>query len=231
MHLFDTPPVWEEMPASELERGEVPGVWKVNEEQFEQLQLSERHNIIEDLPQYEPGRDPGVYYYLVEDQRIGENGMYAGDDMDFEDIIIRVEEDYSGSRTISVHSSGSTYCNFDITSTLTQYIDVKGSQVSMLCPGFAGQSYGMNWHADNTRQDYRMALAVDYDIDVVFVGTDALDEQWPAYNQPRHLDKMNVAFSDGSVFSMRADEIDPTDDAIRRTHWNPYNIEGDPAAP
>jgi prepilin-type N-terminal cleavage/methylation domain-containing protein/prepilin-type processing-associated H-X9-DG protein len=225
MHLFDTPPVWEEMRASELAAADVPGVWKVNEEQFQALQLSERHNIIDELPQYVPGKNPGVYYYLVEDQRTGANGMYAGDDKDFEDIVFRIEETYSGSRTISVHSSGSTYCNFDVTSVLSEFHNIKGSQVSMECPGFAGQSYGMNWHADNTRQDFRMILAVDYDIDVVFVGTEVMEQQWDAYNRPRHLDKMNVVYTDGSVAGKRVDDIDPTNDALRGEHWNPYNIE------
>ena len=229
MHLFDTPPIWEEMAAAELTRGEVPGVWKVNEKQFEQLQLSERYNIIDDLPQYEPGEDPGVYYFLVEDQRTGEDGMYAGDDMDFEDIIFRIEETYSGTRTISVHSSGSTYCNFDVVSTELEYLNVKGSYIAVECPGFAGQSYGMNWHADNSRQDYRLALALDYDIDVVFVGTAALEDQWPKYNVPRHMGKMNVVYTDGSVAGMRADEIDPTVGEIRREHWVPPYIEPTPS--
>ena len=224
LHLFDTTPVWEEMAASEISPGTVPGVWKVNEEVFEQLQLSERHNIVDELPRYEPGEEPGVYYYLVEDQRHGPEGQYAGDDMDFEDIIFRIEETYSGTRTISVYSSGSTYCNFDLMSTLTEYLNVKGTDIAMECPGFAGQSYGMNWHADNTRQDYRMALAVDYGIDVVFVGADVLDDEWPRFQMPRHLGKMNVAFTDSSVQAMRAAEIDPTVPGLRRQHWNPPGI-------
>jgi len=229
LHLFTTQPVWEQCALSEW-TGQLPGVWKVNEEQYQDLVIQEQLNITSMLPQYEPGEDPDVYYYLVEDLRYGDpNGdSYATGDCDYEDVVVRVEETAHGTMKMDF-TLGYTIYSFKIISPFEEQGNLHGSgaQFSFEFEGLGAQSYGMSWHADNFRTDYQTILALDYDEDVVYTGTAESAEWWEAYKAPRHLGKCNIVYDGGAVETRSLDEIDPTVPANREKFWNPPDVVED----
>jgi len=229
LHLFTTQPVWEQCALSEW-TGQLPGVWKVNEAQYQDLALQESLNITSMLPKYEPGENPDVYYYLVEDLRYGDpwGESYATGDLDYEDVVVRVEETANGTRKLDL-TIGHTGYAFGIISPFEERRDLhgSGSQFSFEFEGLGAQSYGMNWHADNFRTDYHKILALDYDEDVVYTGTDESAERWEVHKAPRHLGKCNIVYDGGAVETRSLDEIDPTVPANREEFWNPPDVVED----
>ncbi|MHC4563847.1 MAG: type II secretion system protein, partial [Planctomycetota bacterium] len=83
--LFSCEPVWEKGPYNEVVMDPPTAVWKVSQEQYNQLSLQQGRSQVDNLPKYDPGKNPNVYYMLVNDDVTG--------DYDFEDIVFRVEED------------------------------------------------------------------------------------------------------------------------------------------
>ena len=218
--LFTTEPVWEQYNMWELDENP-PGIWRLNESQYESIVLAESKYIVNDLPKYEPGKDPDVYYYLVEDLRYGDpNGeSWATGDRDYEDIVIRVEEHQSGKVTFDMEF-GYTMYNFDLITQDETHTSIKGASRHFEFDGVVRYSYGLNWHADTVLHGQRIVLGLDYDMDVVYVGTDYTDEHWDQFKAPRHLGKCNVVYTSGEVMALAPEEIDPTDQARRIAHWN-----------
>lgn len=90
--IVDAQPYWLSFSGADMlaAMGEVSGIWKVSEEQFLQMPGQRYHP--SSLPLYDPGADPNVYYYLIEDQRTGPNWEWPSGDKDFNDVVLRVEE-------------------------------------------------------------------------------------------------------------------------------------------
>ncbi len=65
-----------------------PGLWQVNDDVYADGTLNR-----EDMPAYTPGADPNVYWWILEDHRVGPTYEWAAGDMDFYDLDIRVEVD------------------------------------------------------------------------------------------------------------------------------------------
>ena len=218
--LFTTTPVWEEYNMWELEENP-PGIWRLNESQYNSIALAEGKYVVNDLPKYEPGKDPDVYYYLVEDLRYGDpNGKsWATGDRDYEDIVIRVEETQSG-KVIFDMQFGATMYNFDLITEDETFTSIKGANRHFEFDGLVKYSYGLNWHADTVPHGQRIVLGLDYDRDVIYVGTNYTDEHWDQFKAPRHLGKCNVVYTSGEVMALTPEEIDPTVQAKRIAHWN-----------
>lgn len=219
LNVFDSHPIWEECSMADLE-GNPPGVWKLNEAQYEAIEHQESLNIIGQLPQYDPGENPNVYYYMVEDLRTGDpNGENWGTgDCDYEDIIIRVEE--RGNNITLDFTFGYTVFNFDLTTPAASYTQIKGQMPSLQFKALGENSYGMNWHADNVLPGAEVILALDYEDDVVYVGSDHEKMRWEQYNAPRHLGQSNVSFTDGGVTAMDVEDIAPLTVETRNEYWN-----------
>jgi len=228
--LFTTPPIWDEHDLSEYAGENQPGVWRLSEEQFNGIPFSEGHNIVPYLDRYEPGSNPNVYYYVVEDLRTGDpNGpSWATGDRDYEDVIIRVEENPARG-TISMDVSfGHTIYSFGLISpTGEEYRNLHGAGVARHFEFFmlGAQSYGMSWHADNIHRGMNVILAMDFDDDVIYAGSQANQTHWEEYKAPRHLGKANVVFATGSVTAMDLDEVSPTDYEARKKYWNPPDFQ------
>jgi prepilin-type N-terminal cleavage/methylation domain-containing protein len=223
--LFTTEPVWEQYNMWELE-GNAPGIWRLNESQYEAITLAEQKYIVNELPRYEPGDNPDVYYYLVEDLRTGDpNGeSWATGDRDYEDIVIRVEELPTGKVSFEMEF-GATMYNFDLITEDGTFTSIKGPNRRFEFDGVVEYSYGLNWHADTIQPGQRAILGLDYDADVVYVGTDYTAEHWDQFKAPRHLGKINVVYTSGEVMAFEPNQIDPTDKAIRIAHWNLPGME------
>jgi len=219
LNVFDSQPVWEECAMADLE-GNPPGVWKLNEAQYEAIEHAESKYIVDQLPQYEPGENPNIYYYMVEDLRTGDpdGENWATGDRDYEDIIIRVEE--RSNNVILDFTFGYTMFNFDLTTPDATYTQIKGQMPRLQFKGTGDNSYGMNWHADNILPGARVILALDYEDDVVYVGSDDERRRWDQNNAPRHLDQSNVAFTDGGVSARNVEDIAPLSIETRNEYWN-----------
>ena len=223
--LFTTEPVWEQHNMWELEDNP-PGIWRLNESQYEAITLAEMKYIVNELPRYEPGDNPDVYYYLVEDLRTGDpNGeSWATGDRDYEDIVIRVEELPTGRVSFEMEF-GATMFNFDLITEDETFTSIKGPNRYFEFDGLVKYSYGLNWHADTIQPGQRAILGLDYDTDVVYVGTDYTAEHWEHFRAPRHLGEVNVVYTTGEVMALELDQIDPTVKANRITHWNLPGME------
>jgi len=85
--------------------------------------------------------------------------------------------------------------------------------------------YGINNKADALAEgEGGKILMVEYAKLVAHVvGPDAADV-WKDAVQPRHYDRLNVLYADGSVRSRSARDIDPERPDIYRRHWKPFRV-------
>ena len=213
LELFDADPVWDEMPLSDL-GADGPGVWKVSSETYASLNLQQGVSQLNNLPQYEPGDTPDVYYMLINDEGSG------GGDADYEDLIFRVEEDIDGTITISTQHLGYTVFTHDLHGPLLDVMDVgKYQGVEYVFKSHGPISYGMTAFANRRGFGTRTILALDFKKDVVHPNMTNPAEEWDEFVAPRHLGKCNVVFGDGSVKLLDPDEVTTADPDIRKDIW------------
>jgi prepilin-type N-terminal cleavage/methylation domain-containing protein/prepilin-type processing-associated H-X9-DG protein len=222
LDTFTAYPYWEEYSGADCPGGGA-GIWKLSESQYQSVEpfIAESYNLTNHLPMYDPGPDPKHYYLLFEDQRSGEE-MFATGDKDYEDIILEVHEtgrgdiEFTAKRGYSVFSfdligpDGTTYTN----------VGTGDGTGPFEFDGVGYLSYGMNWRADDFPPQIRKILVLDYEeqvADVGGIGTDA----WDQLRAPRHFNKCNVLFADGSVELFSPDEIDPIYPENDAKYWDP----------
>jgi len=223
MEMTTAYPYWLEYAAGDVPGG-VPGVWRLNDEVYQTIRplMAERRNCVDLLPIYTPGQDPYLFWYVFEDQRIGDES-WAGDDQDFEDLIVRVVRSRTGTITITLWK-GATYHSFDLIGPGDEVIatNITGGGLWTF-PGAPDISYGMNWRAEHIAKGQHKILALDYEREVCNVGAGAplLGNGWGVDKAPRHLGKTNVLFAEGQVVTMDVDEIDPGIDSLDGQYWDP----------
>jgi prepilin-type N-terminal cleavage/methylation domain-containing protein/prepilin-type processing-associated H-X9-DG protein len=215
--FFNADPIWDEM--SLADSGTLgPGVWKVNETVYSGLSLSEGVSQVGNLPQYDPGSNPNVYYMLINDE-----GPNSGD-ADYEDAVFKVVEEPDGTATITIESKGSSAFDLDFLGyDFTVYGVEETTNQSWTFEGAGNVSYGMTSQANRKGFITRKILAFDFRTAVAHPNMSDPGDEWAEFQAPRHLGKTNVVFADGSVESMFPDELDPGDENIRKTFWEPDN--------
>ena len=223
LEMFSAYPWWLESPASEIVGG-TPGAWKVNDEVYTAIKpfIRERVSLVDRLPKFTPGRNPKIYWFLFEDQRTGDE-LWAGDDKDFEDLIIKVIETRGNSVDLTTYV-GVTFHTFDLVGPDdTVLVNVSSGAGPFHFEGTSNISYGMNWRAEHIAKGQYKILALDYEVEVCYVGAGApeVGQSWADERAPRHFDKANVLFADGEVVTMNVDEIDPDLDRYDAQYWDP----------
>jgi len=214
LQLFDAEPVWEEGPLSDYGTSG-PGVWKVNQEVYSELSLQQGVSQIDELPQYEPGSNPDVYYMLINDEGS------AGGDADYEDLIFKVENESDGTVTMTMEHLGYTVFTHDLYGPLLEVKDIgKTANGEYLFESHGPISYGMTSLANRRGFATRTVLALDFKKDVIHPNMDEPSEEWDEFNAPRHLGECNIVFAEGSVEGMRPDEISMGDPTIREKYWD-----------
>jgi 6-phosphogluconolactonase (cycloisomerase 2 family) len=86
LETFTYYPYWLEGAHTDFNRD--PGLWKVNNEVYNNGDLDRWT-----MPQYTPGLDPNVYWFIFEDARTGEDNWQSSWDKDFNDFDIKVVKD------------------------------------------------------------------------------------------------------------------------------------------
>ncbi len=243
IELTNTYPWWNEMDCSEVQPP--PGIWKVPEatlydggyhgESFGIEGFQGGQNNTHRLKRYAPGRRSNVYWYVLETARYGDS-LYAGGDLDYDDVVVRVTEDYASRRLIMepiqiwdgqaynlVSADGTWYPSGTKNQSDNRYksVGANGTEGPYFFPMNA-TSYGMNRYADQLNGGEGKILLMDYEQAIVNAGPDApLDDGWDLLQAPRHLGKSNVLFANGAVQLMDPDEIDPDVMSTHDLHWSP----------
>ena len=216
-------PYWLEYAARDVPGG-TPATWKVNEETYYIVNPSQGKNIVDILPQYTPGLDRRVYWFLFDDER-GEDPLSLGGDRDLEDMRIRVFENRRNMLEITC-KRGYTIYHYEMLGPDGEiYTSIgEGNNGPFFFQGADKISYGMNWQAEHITKGQDKILMLDYETEVCNVGDDAPlapGESWDLMKAPRHFDKCNVLFASGQIRSMSPDEIDPDFSATYDHYWNP----------
>ena len=172
--------------------------------------------------QYVPGSNPNVFYYCFEDIRPG------GGDLDFNDVVLRVEEKEDGVVEISTgfHSAGYSFQFIGDGAVLTG--DLKGNYGKIPIKGYRC-SYGMNVQARAAAMNgkTRAILTLDYARTIADCGGTNSTDSWPGWTIDgklifaRHQGGMNVLFTDGGVRRKVRVEVDPDIREIRESLWLP----------
>ncbi len=223
LEMFSAYPWWLESNAWEIVGG-TPGVWKMNDEVYNATKpfIRERQGLVDRLVKYTPGINPKVYWYLFEDQRTGDD-LWAGDDKDFEDLIIKVVETRGNSVMLTTFK-GVTFHTFDLIGPDDTIFRNVGSGGPFFFEGVANVSYGMNWRAEHITSGLHKILVLDYEAEVCNVGAGAPlypDQNWYIDRAPRHFNKANVLFGGGEVVMMSLDDINPNLDDYDAEYWDP----------
>jgi len=90
------------------------------------------------------------------------------------------------------------------------YSTFPGENVRILTLPGGMCSYGMNNQVPPSPRSTTQVLLIEYDKPVVDVDGEGHDDDFDDCFAPRHLERANVLFADGSVRAMRKDEIHPS---------------------
>ena len=206
----------------DLEFIEGPFVVKLSDEQFQAVNWGPAHVV---LPAYVAGRDPTVYWYVMEDI------VNAGSDMDYE-IAVRVAENGDGSLTLRVKQVTGAGYNFNLINKPDRDILVRKAQMdggpgseAVLGSGGGMTSYGMNGSINNILNDAGKIMVLDYRWFVARSTHDWSSEKLASETPgipmfARHKGKMNVLFTGGSAQLKRPDQVNPIDPGIHRALWD-----------
>jgi prepilin-type processing-associated H-X9-DG protein len=234
--LFTARPFWQE--GSHADFGYRPSVWKVNDEYYQSLGIghgsafASAPNFSYDptsnqLPQYETGADPDVYWFLMEDQRTGSESRDASGDGSLNDLHVRVNERPDGQWECHFYRDPASIYHYDLLppddGEIIEWIGARGNNGPYYFKAGEFVSYGMSTHVGRMSPGVRKILAIDYEAQVCWVGTGAASQS-DGYGDlvaPRHLGKLNVLFSDGGVVTMAPEEIDPEMTELHERYWDP----------
>jgi hypothetical protein len=214
VQLFDAHPYWLENDHNVF-LPDKPGMWCVNEEVYNDPNF-DRTN----MPRYTPGTDPSVTVWLIEDNRYGENHAWASGDADFNDLEITLVDLGGGVYEAEAVSDA------DYTFGIVGSDGVEHHQIGDMIPPMRlvgeGGSYGVNWRASDFQHGVRRALAMDYTETVIYAGGQVGEmENWDGNVAARHLGKVNLGMSDGTVASYDVEDIDPSDPLVDALMWDP----------
>jgi len=223
--------------AMSLSESDSPFVWRLSQTQFDVFKNSPGHGRGYNYTGYKPDSNPNLYYYLLED-----NAWRGGGDMDFWDIIFKIETDginytitivvgYTGyvHNFIQGQGPGKKILMADCRAYNGKSVEVKGVGIA---------SYGINTVADQIDpgsgnkiliMDYDLVTAAGSRYDETGDRANQLNERWrPDPNDPtgplkfaRHMRKANVLFTDGSVKLMRIEDIHPNIPDNCTKYWDP----------
>ena len=222
--------------AMALSESDSPFVWKLSQTQYEAF-LNAGKGRGYNYTGYKPDSNPGLYYYMLED-----NAWRGGGDMDFWDVNYKIETDGINIK-ITVVPGYTVYTHNLILGNgpgkkilIADTMHKKGETVEI--PGKGVASYGINTVADQiVPGDGDKILLMDYDV-ITAAGSQydetgdragQLIERWqPDPNDPtgplkfaRHMRKANALFTDGSVHLMRPDDIHPNKPESCAKYWDP----------
>jgi len=223
--------------AMALSESDSPFVWKLSQTQFDVFLSTPGHGKGYNYTGYKPDSNPGVYYYMLED-----NAWRGGGDMDFWDVNYKVETD-GINITITVVPGFTVYIHNLTHGTgpgkkilIADTMRKKGQTVEI--PGKGIATYGINTVADQMEpgeggkillMDYDFVTAAGSRYDETGNRAKQLNERWrPDPNDPtgplkfaRHMRKCNVLFTDGSVRLMHPDDIHPNIPDNCAKYWDP----------
>ncbi len=215
VQLFDTHPYWLEGDHNDF-LPDKPGMWRVNNDVYSGGRLNRR-----EMPMYTPGNKPHVSWWIIEDQRYGDDNQFATGDQDFNDFDIRLTDLGGGVYEID-GSHGDAGYNFGIVDAEgVETREGSGGRIGPLSMEGEGGSYGVNWMASKFRSGHSKLLAMDFPDDIVYAGSRLGSEDVANWDliELRHLGKLNYAMTDGSVHSAEPTEIDPSDPANDEVLW------------
>jgi len=202
-----------------------PWVAKLSDEQWNAAGI--RDLKLYNVPPYDPGRDPTVYWYIFEDWHDPNRSDY-----DY-DISVRVTENGDGTVTLMLkqHGTGFQHDLIDLTDNnrvimrKNQMTGTASAEHTVVVGGTGVTSYGMNAAVGDISSDIEKIMALDYPWVVARSTHDWSDSKF-ASNIPgvpifgRHHGKTNVLFTGGSVRLKHSAEIDPSDPAIQTSLWD-----------
>ena len=217
IQLFDSDPYWLEGAHNDF-LPDKPGMWRINDEVYSGGNL-DRYN----MPQYTPGSNPKVSWWVIEDQRYGDEHEYATGDQDFNDFDIKLTDLGGGLYDVEGFHGDAGY-NFGIVDSNGVETRESGGKIGPLRMWAEGASYGVNWQAGRFAVGMHKILAMDYTDSIIYAGGDLMDSMcnWDDDAVARHLGKANIAMSDGAVFSAKLEDIRPEtgdNDAELWTAW------------
>ena len=226
IYVTSTFPHWDYGPASRLAKQ--PGIWKFGE--LPEGGLPEYGDNVALLPEYTPGPNPDIYYYVLDTGRWGDEYYAAGKaDLDYNDIVLKVDE--TGDQVVIEAFQLDSWAGYNYNLVCADTGEVYGDRDNSIARGYNGPftfsyvpvSYGINSQANAMPAGVDKVLILDYRSDVCNVGEQmGLDEGWDTLKAPRHLGECNVVLGNGTVRSVAPDEIDPeASDENYRTYWSP----------
>ena len=153
----------------------------------------------------------------------------TGGDMDFNDLVLRIEELPDGRARITVVSIEAGY-HFSLLGPERQVLlyDLHEHIGESIMVSRVKTSYGINGMVRQLEPGARSILLLDYPREVAdCAGPDALDDwdDWTdrsgLYSFARHLRRCNVLFADGSLRPLSPPDIDPDDPKLAQEYWLP----------
>lgn len=202
-----------------------PWVAKLSEQQWNSAGITDLK--LYNVPAYNPGGDPMVYYYIFEDWHDP-----ARSDYDY-DISVRVTENGDGTATLRLKQHGTGY-NHDFIDLIdnnkvimgkSQMNGTASAEHTVVIGGTGMTSYGMNARIDRVANDPGKIIALDYPWLVARSTHDWSMDKF-ASDIPgipifaRHHRQINVLFTDDSVSLRRPDEVNPVDPGIQTSLWD-----------
>ncbi len=221
LNIFTTYPYW-------LEGGcpdPGPGIWKLNDVQYAEFIAHGPTYAPSILYRYERGEDPNSYWFVVEE---GQSGDYAGSDQDYDDFRMRVTEIPEENRLEITCEKQWYYTNYafilpdgsKIGEDQTLGYDPNKGPFSFSLGKRA--SYGMNWQGPMIGPAESKIIFLDYEKEECYIGGDSsIVDVWDEDVAPRHMGRVNIALSDGSVRDIDPDEINPENygGEVRDAKW------------
>jgi len=208
-------------------------VWRLSQEQFDDLAQTPGHGKNYSYPGYVPDKNPNRYFFVFEDQ-----GWRGGGDKDYWDLMLKIE--YTGSAYEITPIPGAAGYAFNLArgEGADKEILIFDAEVNVqpiqIPAGFG--SYGMNSMGRKIGSKHKL-LILDY-AEGMARGSDEepsrLDDWWgdditfplgddgvPLF--ARHFGQVNVLFGTGDVRLMPLKEIDFMDpqSEAREKYWNP----------
>jgi len=229
MQIFGSYPYW-------LEGGcpdPGPSIWKLNDQEYYKfINPSSQAYAPDVLPRYEPGADPHSYWYVFEESM---NVILTATDWDYNDFDMHVQELPNGMLEVTCHkywySANYAFILSDGTliggggSDPSASVGQGGLSGPFYFPYTDRLSYGINWQGQAITPADRKIIFLDYERDVCYAGGLATTvASWDIMVAPRHLGRVNAAFTDGTVGTFYPEEINPEafdGGANDAEHWSP----------
>lgn len=169
---------------------------------------------------YTPDDHPDVFWLCIEDH---------GGDWDFKDVMVKVTDNGEGSLSLDVCAGGTGHTNTLMKKPENTVLFAVPSQSKGLLCTLTGQgaatSYAINVGVLNLEQRGRRIFLMDYAGYLAKTTDDWTTKRFDVNRDgktdfARHLDMVNVLFSDGSAAQMYPAELDPSVPTNEAMHWS-----------